>query len=200
MSRINNTETVRCTLYQILQVSEHASTEEIRRAYRQAVLMHHPDKGGDHDTFRIIVDAYHVLSDPIRRKHYDDTQKRNSSSGSSVRVTHGSQKATERKDFTSSGFSARVIQASEKPKERKEENLKSSTSRGSFRPDVFDIFHSDYQRRTLTPKRGSRSSVDLSKMETTVDQSERMNAFKTVHESKTVKAFEKLFFQHFERI
>lgn len=36
---------------------------------------HHPDKGGDKEKSQKINDAYEVLSDPEKRKHYDETGK-----------------------------------------------------------------------------------------------------------------------------
>ena len=38
---------------------------------RALALKHHPDKGGDSDTFKIIARAYKVLSDDDTRQRYD---------------------------------------------------------------------------------------------------------------------------------
>ncbi|KAK2078239.1 hypothetical protein QBZ16_004108 [Prototheca wickerhamii] len=45
----------------------------IRRAFRNLVTRAHPDKGGDAEQFRLIQQAYEVLSDPAKRAHYDST-------------------------------------------------------------------------------------------------------------------------------
>jgi DnaJ-class molecular chaperone len=57
--------------YQILGVSKSASAEEIKRAYRKLALKHHPDRGGNHDEFTKINEAYQVLSDQNKRAQYD---------------------------------------------------------------------------------------------------------------------------------
>jgi len=60
-------------LYKVLGISSHASEAEIKKAYRRKAKEHHPDKGGDETEFKKIQQAYEVLSDPERRKHYDET-------------------------------------------------------------------------------------------------------------------------------
>ena len=57
--------------YEILGVSKSASADEIKRAYRKLALKHHPDRGGDHDEFTKLNEAYQVLSDPQKRAQYD---------------------------------------------------------------------------------------------------------------------------------
>ena len=59
--------------YTELDVSPDASLDTIKQQYRTLAQMHHPDKGGDEDIFKRIKLAYEILSDPIRRKHYDIT-------------------------------------------------------------------------------------------------------------------------------
>lgn len=58
-------------LYETLGVSRDASGEEIKRAYRRAAREHHPDTGGDAETFKRLTHAYQVLSDPEKRARYD---------------------------------------------------------------------------------------------------------------------------------
>lgn len=64
------------TYYEILGVPESATTEEIKRAYRELAKKHHPDKNpGDssaNDRFREIRQAFEVLVDPARRQKYDN--------------------------------------------------------------------------------------------------------------------------------
>jgi DnaJ-class molecular chaperone len=59
--------------YAVLGVARSASPEEVRRAYRQLALQHHPDLAGEEATaqFQLIVEAYEVLSDPEERCTYD---------------------------------------------------------------------------------------------------------------------------------
>jgi len=57
------------TLYDTLDVSEHATTDEIKRAYRKAAMRWHPDRnvGREHvarTAFLDIQNAYAILSDP----------------------------------------------------------------------------------------------------------------------------------------
>lgn len=59
------------TPYNVLGVTPDASTDDIKKAYRKAALKHHPDKGGDEEKFKEISKAYETLSDPEKRKLYD---------------------------------------------------------------------------------------------------------------------------------
>jgi len=59
--------------YLILGVSRTESTGGIRDAFRELAKRYHPDRVGPTGTsfFQDIVEAYQVLSDPERRKHYN---------------------------------------------------------------------------------------------------------------------------------
>lgn len=46
---------------QVMGVSEIATTAEIRRAFRLKAKQAHPDRGGDAERFREVVEAYHLL-------------------------------------------------------------------------------------------------------------------------------------------
>ena len=60
-------------LYEILGLTKEAKPEEIKSSYRKLAKKLHPDIGGDEEDFKNIQKAYEVLSDPIRRKIYDQT-------------------------------------------------------------------------------------------------------------------------------
>lgn len=55
------------SLYAVLGVAQDAKTEEIKRAYRRAARVTHPDLGGDPAAFWAVRGAYEVLVDPGRR-------------------------------------------------------------------------------------------------------------------------------------
>ncbi|MFT4438129.1 J domain-containing protein [Caballeronia sp. 15715] len=64
------------TLYDTLSVPENATAEEIKRAYRKAVMRWHPDRNVGQEqvaraAFLDIRNAYAILSDPAQRQVYD---------------------------------------------------------------------------------------------------------------------------------
>lgn len=58
--------------YQTLGVDKNATPDEIKKAYRKLASVHHPDKGGDTQHFQKIQSAYDTLSDPQKRRDYDN--------------------------------------------------------------------------------------------------------------------------------
>ena len=57
--------------YDVLGVKRDADAEEIRKAFRKLAAKYHPDAGGDEQKFKEISEAYTTLSDPEKRKEYD---------------------------------------------------------------------------------------------------------------------------------
>jgi curved DNA-binding protein CbpA len=59
--------------YEVLQVSSNAEPETIQRVYRLLAQRFHPDnkETGSESRFRVIHEAYSVLSDPEKRAGYD---------------------------------------------------------------------------------------------------------------------------------
>ena len=59
-------------LYETLELEKDASQKDIKKAYFRLSRLHHPDKGGDEHKFKEISAAYEILSDPEKRKQYDE--------------------------------------------------------------------------------------------------------------------------------
>jgi curved DNA-binding protein CbpA len=60
--------------YQILGIHNYATQDEIKSAYRRLVVIYHPDKNPAPEAdqrIKEINEAYHVLSDPTKRRKYD---------------------------------------------------------------------------------------------------------------------------------
>merc|ERR1712093_729556 len=63
--------------YQVLGVGKDASEDEIRKAYKKKAVKCHPDKVAEkerpkaEEEFKLLAEAYSVLSDAEKRKLYD---------------------------------------------------------------------------------------------------------------------------------
>ena len=70
--------------YDILGVPSGASEKQIKAAYRKLAFQHHPDRNtGDPDSagkMKAINEAYAVLSNPSKRRHYEDLKQQFGSS------------------------------------------------------------------------------------------------------------------------
>ncbi|MGB8329283.1 MAG: molecular chaperone DnaJ [Polyangiales bacterium] len=61
--------------YEILEVSRDVTVSDLKKAYRQRALEHHPDRNPGNpeaeEKFKLCAEAYAVLSDPQKRQMYD---------------------------------------------------------------------------------------------------------------------------------
>lgn len=93
--------------YAVLGIEPTANTNEIKRAYRQLALKHHPDKAApgskpDSSKFIGVLAAYEILVDDSKRKAYD-LQCKNPSNSTATHQETRSRKT--RQQETSGGFS-----------------------------------------------------------------------------------------------
>jgi molecular chaperone DnaJ len=66
--------TIKADYYEILGVPRNASSEDIKKAFRQQALKYHPDRNDDPDAsekFKDAAEAYQILSDAEQRAAYD---------------------------------------------------------------------------------------------------------------------------------
>lgn len=66
--------------YTILEITDLASQEDVKKSYRRLVCKYHPDKthadAAYDDQIRDINEAYATLGDPEKRKDYDNEMKK----------------------------------------------------------------------------------------------------------------------------
>src|SRR3981189_1837556 len=71
-------EWVEKDFYKELGVSSDASADEIKRAYRKLARDLHPDTNSEPsaaERFKTVSEAHSVLSDPAKRKEYEETRR-----------------------------------------------------------------------------------------------------------------------------
>ena len=57
--------------YATLGVARDADDKTLKKAFHQAALVSHPDKGGTDEEFQLVNEAWNVLSDASKRAAYD---------------------------------------------------------------------------------------------------------------------------------
>ena len=61
--------------YDILGVSEDASSEDIKKAFKEIAKKEHPDRGGNETRFKEANEAYDTLKNPQKKQEYDTIRK-----------------------------------------------------------------------------------------------------------------------------
>jgi curved DNA-binding protein CbpA len=86
-------------LYKLLGVTKQATTKELKQAYRRKALDTHPDKNRHlppeeaAESFRQVVHAFEILSEPTARRRYDQTGRTDgASSGNGGNGSQGQQR------------------------------------------------------------------------------------------------------------
>lgn len=90
--------------YKIMGVSEDASADDIKKAYRTLARKHHPDLNKSADSaekFKDLGEAYEVLKDPAKREEYDQIRKYGATAGAEFKPPPGWQSGA---DFSGGGF------------------------------------------------------------------------------------------------
>ncbi|EUA22970.1 dnaJ domain protein [Mycobacterium xenopi 3993] len=86
-------EWVEKDFYKELGVSPDASQDDIKRAYRKLARELHPDANRNDpraaERFKAVSEAHSVLSDPAKRKEYDETRRLFAGSGGSAAASAG---------------------------------------------------------------------------------------------------------------
>ncbi len=61
--------------YGLLNIPQSATVGDIHKAYWQMASRCHPDRGGSHEAMVQLVEAWKILSDPVKRARYDQLFK-----------------------------------------------------------------------------------------------------------------------------
>jgi curved DNA-binding protein len=95
--------------YASLEVARDASAEDIKKAFRKLARKHHPDvakdKKGAEEKFKEINEAHEVLSDPEKRRKYDQLGEHWQDQGFPPPGPRGRAAATHEFNFGGTGFS-----------------------------------------------------------------------------------------------
>lgn len=173
--------------YRILGLSNEASADEIRRAYRVLARRYHPDVNpgkGSEDRFKQISTAYAVLSDPEKRRKYDSEYEAGTTASASTRERGFAEyaRAAAQRARAEQQQTRRRRPASEPMPEPKFpfhaviENLKKTTQEKTKKVRFF------LKRRPKLRPFGARQVTDLSIIEVSVNITEAIKGIKKLVE------------------
>ncbi len=130
------------THYDILEVSPAASDPVIRAAYRSLAQRYHPDRckePGAAERMKAINEAYGVLSDPARRRRYDDQLARERAQGNASAAEAAARQAAARereaREREARERAAREREAEARRRRAEEEAEAAQTARTPPRPE-----------------------------------------------------------------
>lgn len=90
--------------YELLGISQTATQEEIKKAYRSKAVQYHPDNNQDTSTtamFQSIYEAYEVLSDlSLRQKYDNELRKQNRTKFSTAESSSYQTEATKKSSYS----------------------------------------------------------------------------------------------------
>ncbi|KAF9000755.1 hypothetical protein BDQ17DRAFT_1359486 [Cyathus striatus] len=100
--------------YQLLEVDENATADEIKKSFRRLALIHHPDKNhedveGATNRFAALQQAYEVLSDEQERAWYDSHKASLAPEPDAASVFEDVKKGTPTKSFRDRGLTVRHL-------------------------------------------------------------------------------------------
>ena len=116
------------SLYDVLQVDQSSTLDEIKLAFKRRALQVHPDKGGSKEAFHLVYEALETLADPAARKKYDNGLATGKSGNSAQPKCQTGRKKTAKKRGRSAASEAH-------PKPEKAERPKPKAARGQTRPE-----------------------------------------------------------------
>lgn len=126
--------------YKILGVSKSSDLTEIKKSYRKLAKKWHPDLNPDDKTaeakFKAIAEAYDVLSDPAKRKKYDDFSGAQNSSKTYSYKKEKTETQHEENDYYSEFFN----QFFKRQKQKKQEYFKGDDIRGKITIELSEAY------------------------------------------------------------
>lgn len=154
--------------YETLGISSSASSEEIRRAYRVLARRYHPDvnpgKPAAEERFKKIAAAYAVLSEPDKKRTYDEELERlfNADKEFGYRNFQESQRrqSSARKRYMEAQAKAEQIRKKTKPGAQEPKKKKPDSGIFSTLKNAFSLFH--------IPKETSQKATKVSVIEVSV--------------------------------